>query len=325
METIAGTVDGVDFRNLRVVIYARTNTWYVQPYAASPYTAIDKNGKWETKTHLGDEYAALLVERPYQAAATRDVLPEVGEEVVAIARIAARSESGARQQDEVATAGVRMIKFSGYEWQVKSSHGTVGPGPNYFSESEENVSVDSNGRLHLRITKRDGRWYCAEIVGVRNLGYGTYKFHVDGDVAQIDPNVVLGMFTWSDHPAYSHREIDIEISRWGKAENSNAQFVVQPYTRPMNIVRFEIPAGAGKTRHSFDWQKDRVDCESRRAGERSDSPAGSVISKHIFTQDIPPTGDERPRINLWLVSGEPPVGEKVTEVIISRFEFIALK
>ena len=32
---------------------------------------------------------------------------------------------------------------------------------------------------------------------------------------RIDPNAVLGMFTWSyDDSAYNYREIDIELSRW---------------------------------------------------------------------------------------------------------------
>lgn len=325
METIAGTVDGVDFKNLRVVIYARTNTWYVQPYAASPYTPIGKEGKWEAKTHLGDEYGALLVEDSYQPAPTTHELPEVRGQVLAVVRGTASNEAEAHQQNASATEKPRQIHFSGYEWIVKSSRGPVGPGPNYFSDSEENVSVDSKGRLHLRITNQGGRWSCAEIEAARHLGYGSYRFYLDSDAARIDRNVVLGMFTWSDNPAYAHREIDIEVSRWGKAENSNGQFVVQPYTRPMNIFRFEIPPGVGKTRHSFDWRADRVDCESRKAGESKGLPAGFVISKHTFTHDIPPTGDERARINLWLVAGKPPAGDKVIEVIISRFEFVNFK
>lgn len=38
--------------------------------------------------------------------------------------------------------GPKILLFSGYEWLVKSSVITVGPGPNYFSDSDENVWVD---------------------------------------------------------------------------------------------------------------------------------------------------------------------------------------
>src|SRR5712691_7788822 len=58
METVSGTAGGC--ANCRVVIYVRTNKWWVQPFADSPFTPV-KDGKWSTDTHLGHEYAALLV------------------------------------------------------------------------------------------------------------------------------------------------------------------------------------------------------------------------------------------------------------------------
>src|SRR5574341_1745935 len=39
----------------------------------------------------------------------------------------------------------RQISFSGYMWNVKKSNGRVGPGPNYFSDSTQNVWVDLSG------------------------------------------------------------------------------------------------------------------------------------------------------------------------------------
>jgi hypothetical protein len=37
---------------------------------------------------------------------------------------------------------------------MKSSTGQVGPGPNYFSDSTNNVWLDGMGQLRLRITNR---------------------------------------------------------------------------------------------------------------------------------------------------------------------------
>jgi hypothetical protein len=106
-----------------------------------------------------------------------------------------------------------VIAFSGYDWLVKASENkAVGPGPNFFSG--QNVWV-RDGELHLQISERDGRWYSAEIVSAASFGFGTYRFTLRSDVVDLDPNVVLGLFTWSDDAAFSHREIDIEISRWG--------------------------------------------------------------------------------------------------------------
>src|SRR5262245_21295616 len=76
-----------------------------------------------------------------------------------------------------APPGPRTISFSGKTWLVKSSTGKVGPGPNYFSDSTDNVWVDAGGRLHLKITKAKGKWSSAEIVSADSFGYGTYRFY----------------------------------------------------------------------------------------------------------------------------------------------------
>jgi hypothetical protein len=67
----------------RVVLFAHGDVWYVQPYVASPYTEI-RDGKWANDTHLGTEYAALLVASSYKPPSTTGVLPEVRDGVLAI-------------------------------------------------------------------------------------------------------------------------------------------------------------------------------------------------------------------------------------------------
>src|SRR5512137_2505779 len=61
------------------------------------------------------------------------------------------------------------LNFSGYTWVVRSS-GKGGPGPNYWDP--DNVSVDTNGYLHLRLTHQDGKWYCSEVCTEKRLGFG---------------------------------------------------------------------------------------------------------------------------------------------------------
>lgn len=221
--------------------------------------------------------------------------------------------------EPAANSEPRKLQFSGYDWTVKSSTQKVGPGPNYFSNSSNNVAVDALGRLHLKITQRDGHWYCSEIVSARSFGYGTYRFYLDSVVDNLDPQVVLGMFTWNDAPDYHHREIDIEVSRWGRAENENGQFVVQPYRVPQNIVRFQIPSGLPASKHLFTWKPDSVFCQSVNG---SASPQSSIIKEYTFTQGVPRAGGENVRINIWLLAGRPPADSKEAEVMISKFEFV---
>ena len=73
MRRIGGQVHGIDRSergDYRVVIYAGTNQWYVQPLRTEPLTRIRGNLKWSNKTHLGEAYAALLVREGYVPAET---------------------------------------------------------------------------------------------------------------------------------------------------------------------------------------------------------------------------------------------------------------
>jgi hypothetical protein len=215
------------------------------------------------------------------------------------------------------------IHFSGYTWTVKSSARPVGPGPNLFSDSSANVWVDDKQRLHLKITKTQGKWRCAEVVCTKSPGYGVYRFYLDSPVDRLDPNVVLGLFTWSDAPAFHHREIDIELSRWAKPEDKNAQFVVQPYTTPRNIQRFPQPPDLPQSTHLFRWQRDSILFQSLRGLRAAPSSPDDIIAQWTFSPpDIPEAGGETPRLNLWLFRGSAPQDGQEVEVIVHRFEFV---
>jgi signal transduction histidine kinase len=69
------------------VLYARSAVWYVQPYVAEPFTAIQSDSTWHATIHLGTDYAALLVGPGYRPAATLTALPASGNGIVAIATV----------------------------------------------------------------------------------------------------------------------------------------------------------------------------------------------------------------------------------------------
>lgn len=89
---IAGTVSGVNVKECKVVLFARTDKWYVQPLIADPYTAIGSDGRWEADIHLGYEYAALLVMAGYEPPATTGILPKINGTVLAIDRVPAKTQ-----------------------------------------------------------------------------------------------------------------------------------------------------------------------------------------------------------------------------------------
>ena len=231
-----------------------------------------------------------------------------------------RAESGSASP--VATAA-RQISFSGYNWVVKNSiDSRLGPGPNYFSDSAQSVWVDSTGRLHLRVEKRNGRWYSAEVVSTASFGYGTYRWYLDTPVDNLDPNVVLGLFTWNDDPAYNHRELDIEFARWGNAAYANGQYTVQPYTVAGNQYTFNEPAGVTQSTHSLVWGPATAAFASVRGHSPTVADPSLRIAAKTFTQGTPQAGGENARMNLWLFEGDTPANRKDVEIVLKRFEFL---
>ena len=71
----------------RIVLFAKSgDRWYVQPFVGLPFTEIGADSSWSNSTHLGEDYAALLVDTSYVPPTKRiDELPHTGDGVVAIA------------------------------------------------------------------------------------------------------------------------------------------------------------------------------------------------------------------------------------------------
>src|SRR5262249_30722872 len=89
VDVIEGRVIGAASED-RVVLYARSGAWYVQPFADNPFTQVQADSRWRRTTHLGTEYAALLVGPGYQPPPVPDALPGIGDGVLAV--LAVRGE-----------------------------------------------------------------------------------------------------------------------------------------------------------------------------------------------------------------------------------------
>lgn len=214
----------------------------------------------------------------------------------------------------------RIIKFSGYDWIVRTSNDNrVGPGPNYFSDSEENVWVDEDGRLHLKVVQRGGVWYCSGVVLRQSLGYGKYVFYLSSDVGKLDQNVVGGLFTYLN----DDEEIDIEFSRWADPDNQDSQFAVQPADLAGNKERYDLNLLTDLSTHSFNWQPDRIEFFSRQGHGLTVNDDNRIHEWTYMGDNIPPhRTTERLRINLWLFRGQVPSDAKEQEMIVEKVEFI---
>jgi hypothetical protein len=155
---IAGRVIGAH-PGQQIVLFAKAGTWWVQPTTEEPFTAIHPDSTWTNSTHLGSEYAALLVEPGYRPPPTIEVLPSEGGDVVAV-----KSVPGER----LAQAGPSTLQFSGYEWHIRNFASNRGGRRNNYKLA--NAWTDDDGFLHLRIANSAGQWSCAEGQAVTQFG-----------------------------------------------------------------------------------------------------------------------------------------------------------
>ena len=308
VDTIAGRV-----RNARsgqqIVIYAHSGQWWVQPWPEHPFIPIKADATWSTETHLGFDYAALLVESDYHPLPTIDVAPTQGGSVSLVTIV---KGSGTPQ-----LAPVGSLKFSDYDWGVRMIESDKGGMSNLYDA--ENAWTDASGALHMQIKKKSGKWSCAEIFLNRSLGYGTYSVTVR-DTSHLEPAAVFSMFTFDDSASEQHfREMDVEVGGRGDAANkNNVQYEIQPLYIPDNLFAFAAPAGA--LRFVLRWESGHATFKTVR--QSSASAAAQLISEHEFSSGIPDPGKAIPRLIFFVTASDKNPMQKPSEVVVEKFEYL---
>ncbi len=193
------------------------------------------------------------------------------------------------------------LTFAGYEWNIKNTTKRVGPGNNYFSSSTDNVWVDIDGHLNLKINQQNNRWQCAEIISKQHFGYGLYEFFVVSRIDKLDKNTVFGLFTYDNKLKPHYNEIDLEFSKWGNENDTNSQYVVHQNQDYYISHRYLHPASLKYSTHIILRTKDSIYFASYeghyRNALKSRKPYQSWTYKHDFK---PKPANEKIHINLWL-------------------------
>src|ERR1700733_8417894 len=293
----------------RIVLYAKTDgRWGVCQQAGQAFTNIERDGRWKASVHLGLQYAALLVDPTYRPPEQTESLPIVGNGVVALAVVNGEGPAPVLPSPKI-------VKFSGYEWTTTAGPGFRAGSRNFFDPA--NVWTDERGALHLRISGSPGKWATAEVRLPRSLGYGTYRFQMR-DVSHLEPSALLTLIAWDGVGSEStRRELDVELGLWGSPDNTNVNYVVQPYYVPANFVAFRAPPGAYT--HSFRWDPGQVMFSTV---EGSGDTGGGVIKQHVFTSGVPSPEGKTIRIGLYVFhQGKIPLKNE-NEVIIDKFEYL---
>jgi hypothetical protein len=304
---LSGHAYNVDPSRIKVVIYVLTNQWYVQPFVDAPFTNISADGSWTSPTNPWSSIVVLLVDpSSYTPAATEITNPALDQGVIAWTAY---------------PPGPVSVNFSGRTWGIKSTGNAASdrfdPGPNFWSNDPSVVNVEADG-LHLKINRINGMWQCGEVYLLQSLGYGTYTVQVSSHLDNLDQNTVAApLFIY----AATNQELDNEYSGTGGLIPGpyDSQFVVQPPISG-NIVRYTQPSTAQFT-SQIEWRADHVTFTAWN-GWSSTPATTDIIYQWTYTGGyIPPVGQERVHINIWLLNGSAPVSGVGNEMVISSFSF----
>jgi hypothetical protein len=218
-----------------------------------------------------------------------------------------------------------------------------GPGNTKFSSST--VSAQDN-KLKLEYKQVNGVWMGSEVRVVlpddkMPYLYGTYKFDIESVTVKngagetisnmLDPDLVLGLFTWDSTESYEthenwNHEVDIEISRWGNATNTDAQFLIQPWVKGDHYHRFSTGGEQGGHSYEFTWSPNSMEWYTDTNGGVSHTyttKQANEANLPDYIQCLP--ADVEVRINLWnnmgTVAPQEMDDDHVAEVIISEFTY----
>ena len=290
-------------------------TWQDTGSSAASYEVrLDRgNGKW-VKLGSAGKSAKSFTWRTTGPATESAVIS-----VVALNAKGAQLGTGASGQFQVV---LPATSFSGMTWKVRPA-GTGGPGPNHWDAHA--AWIDSKGFLHLRIFKANGQWKCGEVETMKKLGFGEYRFWVDGRIDRLDKNLVLGLFPYPNAdvgPDGTH-EIDIEFARWG-GNSPIGNYTVWPTSASLHQTTFpfEFTLDGDFTTHVFTWMQKSILFQSLN-GHYDDST--NEFSRWLFAPTDAAarvSGAAMPmHINFWLFQGKPPTDGHEAEIVIEKFTF----
>ena len=215
------------------------------------------------------------------------------------------------------------INWKGHTWNV-----TAGGMAGVCQGNATNISIDTDGYLHMKITNNGGTWTGAEIFTTDKIGFGTYQWQIDGPVDKLDKNVVVGLYPYGPEAGIGsdgQNEIDIEYARWGNASYPNGNYTVYPPTGTgSSEITFDFTLTGTYTTSRFTWSSTQIDFVTMSGFEPLGSTVG-LIKAWTFAPTGPATKVPQQALplgmNLWCFNAPPSNGQNV-EIIVRDFTFV---
>jgi hypothetical protein len=211
------------------------------------------------------------------------------------------------------------LDWKGYTWEVSEYSGYPGPGNNFRND---NVFIGEDGFLHILLKKVGNIWTVGQISTSVPLGYGTYRFVGKGRLDLIDPNIILGMFSYGGEDYIN--EIDIEISRWGDLPEVPQSIGWTTYPPVLGSPRlkqtgvFPMVQTSDETTHRYIWMPGYVNFLSQQGNKAESDLSDPIAAYHSV---LSPNVDMPLVFIVWLMGGMAPLNDEDVDFVIEDFTF----
>lgn len=226
-----------------------------------------------------------------------------------------------------AATGGTPSTWMGYNWNIDPDGTPIGGG--LISSKASNLSVDSNGYLHMKISNNGGTWTGAEMFTQQNLGFGTYQWVLQGNnFYHMDPPIVLGLFNYG--PANNigtdgSNEIDIEFSNWDGAGTQNLDYTVYPAVRNRGKASTDqgysvATPSSNTTTVRFVWSSTSISFYTMSGTVGVNSAPTNVLQSYTYngtTSSIPQAAIPA-AMNIWTYNALP---TNPWEIVVQSFSY----
>jgi hypothetical protein len=213
-----------------------------------------------------------------------------------------------------------VLNWAGYQWNVRNNPDAIFGNESF---SSNNVWVDSVGYLHLKLSydSTKNQWWCAELSSQTNFSFGVLLFYVDGQIDQLDPNVVFSIFTYNEVTV--RPEIVMEFSTFDQQDSGtpNLWYQVFPDNVNMDTVTAygQITLNGTYTTQRMDWKTDSLILQSQY--NFTQNPNSQVFCQFILDTSrllSVPQQASPVHLSVWLDGNAPTDGQEV-EIIVQNF------
>jgi hypothetical protein len=219
--------------------------------------------------------------------------------------------------------------FSGYNWIVKETK-NIADSRYFCLTNKNNVSLEKDGSLKLKITKIGDVWSGGELTIDSTLGFGEYSFEIYSPQGKFDANATLSftVLNVTEEQYEGMTQTGVRFTKYSETEaNNELEYFL--YATDKKIAEVKTPdkpflITAQSSFHKIGIYPDYLYFSSKSVNNFNEFKTVKQGSASGIPDDItfsPSTDNMKVIISLCLAETNEPISKNSIELILKNFKF----